>query len=65
MMTSFIDLTGPANLLSFDFEFLADGDAIAEGLLSVYLDGGLIAQMDERFFSTGEFSTGEMWLGRD
>ena len=58
MLTTFLDLDQPADLVSFDFQFLSQ----AEGLLSVFFSGDQILQIDERQVPAGLWSSGDVWL---
>src|SRR5207249_4934114 len=59
-ISSLVTLDAPTNLLSFEYTFSSQ----AEGWLSVYFDGQLIFNADERVFGAVTQSEA-MWLGQD
>jgi hypothetical protein len=61
MLTEFITLTQPKDILNFSGQFLAGSD----GLLSIYFDGQELIQIDQRLLGTDAFQSGDIWLGRE
>jgi hypothetical protein len=63
MLTSLVQLDGPASLLSFAFSFLGDAD----GVLSVYFAGQEVFELQKSALPNGAglMNSGDIWLGQE